>query len=146
MNNLTEVFSQVSAYNCALIALAVLCLAILIQSFLAGVLGLGKSDEEPGRPLKGSHQDFTFRTLRTYANSVENLPVFATTVFLAIIVNASPGWVNWLASIHVVLRLAFWAVYYSGVGAVAGGPRTITFVLGWLTNLILVIVVLVALF
>jgi uncharacterized MAPEG superfamily protein len=142
MDQVNLLWAQIGAYHPALIALAILFLVVLIQSFLAGVLGLGKSGEVPGRPLKGSHEDFSFRVLRTYGNSVENLSVFAGTVFLAVIVGVKPSLVNWLAAIHLVFRLAYWGIYYSGIGKIIGGPRSITYVLGWFTNLILIISVL----
>lgn len=144
MDNLYEVFPQLLDYRPALLALTILCLAVLAQSFLAGVIGLGKSGEEPGKPLKGGHRDFSFRTLRTYANSVENLAVFGLIVFLAIISGANTSWVNWLVGGHVAIRLAYWAVYYSGVGKVAGGPRTMLYVAGWFANLALAVVTLLA--
>ncbi len=144
MDNLYEMFPPLMAYQPALLALTILCLAVLVQSFLAGVIGLGKSDEEPGRPLKGGHGDFSFRTLRTYANSVENLAVFGLIVLLAMFAGASASWVNWLVGSHVAFRLAYWAVYYSGAGKIAGGPRTILYVLGWFANLVLAVVTLFA--
>jgi len=137
MDKLIDGIPILTAYHPALLALIILCLSVLVQSFLAGVLGLGKSDEVPGKPLKGSHSDLSFRILRTYANSTENLSVFAITVFLAITVGVAPSLVNWLAGIHVVIRLLYWAIYYSGVGKVAGGPRTITYASGWFVNLML---------
>jgi uncharacterized MAPEG superfamily protein len=87
-------------YFPAVIALTTLIFAIPIQSFLTGVLGLAKSDEVPGMPLKGNHADFSFRVIRTYGNSVETLPLFAATLFLAIATSASPAWVNGLAGLH----------------------------------------------
>lgn len=137
MDNVNEILPQLAAYHTALLALAILCLAVLVQSVIAGAIGLGKSDEEPGLPLKGNHKNFSFRTLRTYGNSVENLPAFAIVLFLAIIAGVTPSWVNWLAGINVALRLLYWAIYYSGVGKVANGPRTIVYASGWFANLIL---------
>ncbi len=139
MDNLNEVTLQLAAYHPALLALAILCLAVLIQSFLAGVIGLGKSGEEPGKPLRGGHEDFSFRTLRTYGNSVENLPAFGITVLLAIIAGVAASLVNWLAAIHVLIRLVYWAIYYVGVGKVAGGPRTMAYAAGLIANLILAV-------
>lgn len=146
MDSLTDLINGFDQYRPALIALTVLCLAVLVQSFLAGILGFKDGVEVPGIPLKGNHQDFTFRALRTYGNSVENLPAFAIVVVLAVIVGASPGLVNWLAGIHVAIRLAYWGIYYSGIGKVAGGPRTGVYVLGWLVNLVLAVVVLISFF
>ena len=140
MNALTDLSPHLADYYATFLAFTVLCIAVLVQSFIAGAIGLGKSDEVPGMPLKGNHADFSFRTLRTYANSCENLPVFGFTVILAIIVGVAPVWVNWLAGIHVALRLLYWAVYYSGVGKVEGGPRTIIYAAGFFANVALALV------
>jgi len=145
MNNLIEALPQLTPYHTALVAFTILCLAVLIQSFIAGVFGLGKSEEVPGMPLQGSHQDFSFRALRTYGNSCENLPMFGFIVLLAIFAGVAPSWVNWLVVIHVAFRLLYWAVYYSGVGKVESGPRTISYVMGILANVILAVMTLWAL-
>ncbi|WP_164116402.1 MAPEG family protein [Sphingorhabdus sp. Alg239-R122] len=137
MNSLFESLPYLTAYHPALLALALLCLAILIQAILNAPLGFASGEQEPGRPLKGSHEQLSFRVLRTYMNSVENYPAFIAAVLLAIIAGISPVWVNWLAGLHLAFRLAFWVVYYGGIGKVAGGPRTLAYVGGWLTNSIL---------
>lgn len=127
-----------SAFAPAFLALAVLCLAVLIQTMLTAPLAFLNEEQAPGMPLRGDHTLLSFRVIRTHANSVENLPVFGFSLLLAILVGVSPTAVNWLAGIHVASRLAFWAVYYSGVGKVAGGPRTIAFLGGSAANFILV--------
>ena len=137
MTGAANIYPHFSDYSLALTALTLLCFIICIQSVIAGAIGLGKSNEEPGLPLKGSHNDFSFRTLRTYANSVENLPMFGLIVLLAIFIGVEPKWVNWLAVIHVVCRVLYWAIYYSGIGKVEGGPRTITYVIALFANFIL---------
>jgi len=124
-------------YHAALIALALICLTVLVQGFLAGVLGLAQSDEVPGRPLKGDHPDFSFRVIRTYGNATENLPAFLTAVGLAIIAGVNPMIVNWLAALHVAARMAYWAIYYRGIGKTGGGIRTIAYVVGLFANLAL---------
>ena len=136
---MNEFVIQLAAYHTALLGLTVLCLSVLIQNFLAGVIGLGKSDEVPGMPLTGQHQDSSFRILRTYANSCENLAQFGLIVLLAIVAGVTPSWVNWLVIIYVVLRLIYWVVYYSGTGQVKGGLRTIVYALGMFANLILAV-------
>ncbi len=57
--------------------------------------------------------------------------------FIAIVIGVSAFLVNWLVALHVLFRLVYWAVYYSGFGKVAGGIRTITYVAGFLMNIIL---------
>ena len=128
---------SLSPYEPAMLAFAVLCMAVLIQAFLNAPLAFLQEEQAPGMPLEGNHDLFSFRVLRTYSNSVENLPAFGFSLVLAIAVGVAATAVNWLAGIHVVSRLVFWAVYYSGVGKVAGGPRTMAYVGGALSNLAL---------
>ena len=135
MTSVSQGIAQQSQYDPALLALAVLCSAVLIQSFLTAPLAFLKEEQSPGMPLRGDHGLLSFRVLRTYSNSVENLPCFGLSLLLAIFVGASASPVNWLAGIHVAFRLAFWAVYYGGIGKVAGGPRTLCYVGGLLSNL-----------
>ena len=132
-------------YQPALISLALLCLIPLLQAFLAAPLAFVSEEQQPGLPLHGDHKLLSFRVLRTHMNSVENLPSFGIALLLALLLQASPDWVNWIALIHLASRLGFWAVYYSGVGKVAGGLRTLVFIVSSLTNMAMSVVCLVAL-
>ena len=140
--SLIDVLPSLSPYEPSILALAVLCVAVMIQSFATAPLAFINEEQAPGMPLKGDHDLLSFRVLRTHANSVENLPLFGFSLLAAILAGSGPSLVNWLAGIHVASRLAFWVVYYSGVGKVAGGPRTLTFVGGALSNLVLACVAL----
>ena len=139
MESMIQTLPLLTPYQPAFLWLLVLCLVVLIQSFLAGALGLGKGDEVPGIPLKGTHSDSSFRILRTYANSTENFSVLVATTFLAILAGVGVAAVNWLVGLHVVLRIAYWVVYYRGIGKAAGGPRTIVYVAAFLMNVILAV-------
>ncbi len=145
MNTLNEISIQFSQYQPALLSLSFLCLMVLLQNLLTAPLAFLKKEQSPGMPLNGDHSLFSFRVLRTHANSVESLGPFGLVVIIGILVQANITLVNWLAVIHVVLRLGFWVVYYSGKGKVAGGPRTICFVGGLISNFILVIAVIIKL-
>ena len=131
----------IAAYLPALQALSVLCLAVLIQSLLTAPLAFLRGEQAPGMPLKGDHTQLSFRVLRTHLNSVESLAPFGFILLLAVLFQASNPWVNGLAIAHVLFRLLFWAVYYSGIGKVAGGLRTLCFVGGLTSNLILTLLV-----
>ena len=131
-------------YGHALAALTILCIAVLIQSLLTAPLAFtGKGGQSPGK-ITGSPEQFSWRVLRTYMNSTENLAAFGVIVILAIIAGVSPKWVNLLASIHVGFRLLFWAVYYSKLGIKTPGPRTLCYVAAMLANLILAVMTLMA--
>ncbi|WP_262694721.1 MAPEG family protein [Kordiimonas aquimaris] len=145
MQSILETMPQLAAYQTALLVLAALCLIVLLQSFLGAPLAFIKNEQVPGAPLQGDHALFSFRVLRTYANSVESLPAFGFPVLLAVLVGVDAEMVNLLAVIHLVFRLAFWAVYYAGIGKPAGGPRTLCYVGGLLSNVVLIVMVILQL-
>lgn len=137
MNSVPEIVTMQVTYQPALLALALLCIAVLVQSLLSAPLAFVSEEQVPGMPLKGGHDLLSFRVLRTYSNSVESLPAFGIALFLAIFLGATPSIVNWAAVIHVIFRVAFWLAYYSGTGRIAGGPRTIFYVGGLVSNFVL---------
>lgn len=134
----------ITGYEPAIGSLVALSLIVLLQSFLGAYFAFVKEPGLPGVPLQGDHSKLGFRAVRTYQNSVENLPAFAVAVIVGALVGASVFWVNLLAILHVVMRVAFWAVYYSGIGKPAGGPRSIVYVIGWAINIVLGVIVLFA--
>ena len=105
--SLIDVLPSLSPYEPSILALAVLCVAVMIQSFATAPLAFINEEQAPGMPLKGDHDLLSFRVLRTHANSVENLPLFGFSLLAAILAGSGPSLVNWLASIHVASRLAF---------------------------------------
>lgn len=135
----------VSAYQPAIMALIVLTLIVLLQSFAGAFFCFVKGDKVPGAPLTGDHGELGFRSMRCYQNGVENLPAFAVALFIAIAAGAGASLVNMLAIIHVGFRVLYMAIYYSGYGKPAGGPRSLTYVAGWAVNVVLVVIALLAL-
>ncbi len=138
-STIIESVPHLAAYQPALLALAILCLVVLVQNFLTAPLAYIKEQQAPGMLLGGDHSMLSFRVIRTYQNSVESLPAFGFTLVIAILIGVNALLLNWLAAIHVAFRLAFWAVYYSGVGKVAGGPRTLCFVGGLTANIVIAV-------
>ncbi len=126
-------------YQMALVALTTLCLVVLIQNFLTAKAFVS-GEQSPGMPLAGDHSLLSFRIVRTYQNSAESLPAFGLVVVAAMLASANPAAVNWLAAIHVLFRLAFWTMYYAGIGKITGGPRTMCHVGGLVSNIALAIV------
>lgn len=137
MNSLFEALPFLANYQPSFIVLAALSLTTLVQNFLTAPLAFVKEEQVPGTPLRFDHSKLSFRVLRTYANSVETFPAFSWALLVAVIAGASPALVNWLAGIYFAFRMAFWAIYYSGIGKAAGGPRTMAFVGSLLTNIVL---------
>ena len=137
METLSALPEWMSDYRPAIMASIILCLLILLQGLLGAIFGIALGREEPGGRLKGDYSEFGFRALRAHANSSENLPVFAFSLLLAMIVGANPGWVNWLAGFYVATRVIHSIIYYGGIGPNNNGPRTMVFGLGQMSNLLL---------
>lgn len=139
MTSLFEALPFLASYQPAFIVLAALSLTTLIQNLLTAPFSFNKDEQVPGMPLRFDHSKLSFRVLRTFSNSAESLPAFGWALLVAIAAGASPALVNWLAGLHFVSRMAFWGIYYIGVGKEAGGPRTMAFVGGLLTNIVLAV-------
>ncbi|WP_298963261.1 MAPEG family protein [uncultured Roseibium sp.] len=146
MENLFEAAPFLNAYRPGLTIVAALSLIVLIQNFLTAPLAFAKEEQIPGMPLQYDHTKLSFRAVRTYQNSAESFPAFLAAVLIAIIAGVSPLLVNVAAGIYLAARLLFWGVYYAGVGRVAGGPRTIAFVVCLLANIVIAVAALIALY
>jgi len=144
MNVSVEISTIVSQYQWGLVSLAVLCILTLIQSLITAT-AFGDGEQAPGVPLTGGHQLKSFRVVRAYANTTENLPAFGFALVVAILAGANPTLVNWAAIVFLAFRIAFSLIYYAGVGVVAGGPRTMCYVGGLATNFVLAITAVYAL-
>jgi len=134
----------VQPYTSALMALAVLVLLVVVQSFHSTFINGIKRDGTPGKPVEGSHTDQHWRLYRAHQNSVENFSIFAASVFAAILVGVSVWWLTILAWVHVAARVAHWIIYIMGVGTIGGGPRTMAFVIGFFSTAIIAFLVLFA--
>jgi len=135
MDNLLESAPHLGAYQPTFLVVAVLSMIVLVQNFLTAPLAFAREEQVPGLPLRHDHSRLSFRAVRTYQNSAESFPAFIAATLVAVVGGASPWLINGAAGLYLVARLAFWAIYYSGVGRVAGGPRTIAFVLCLLSNI-----------
>ncbi|NNE23615.1 MAG: MAPEG family protein [Rhizobiales bacterium] len=135
---------MLTTYQTAITLAALLVVAVHLQSFLSAMFKIVLGKQAPGVSAAGDYTDRTFRIYRTHMNSVENLTIFIAALIFAMIAGVNASLVNWLVIIHVVARLAFWAVYYPGLGALAGGLRTIVFVIGFTASMVLAITALFA--
>lgn len=142
----TKMTEAIQPYSTALLCLIVLVLSVCAQSFISTFTNLLKREGTPGKVVEGNHGDSHWRIYRTHQNSVENFSPFAATVLAGVLAGASAGWINALAVIHLLARLTHWFVYSQGIGALAMGPRTISFVIGFASNIVMALVVLLAIF
>lgn len=135
MESLFDALPYLNAYRASFTVLGVVSLVTLLQNGLTAPLAFVTEEQVPGMPLRFDHSKLSFRASRTFSNSAESLPAFGFALLVAIAAGGSAPWVNGLALLFLVARLAFWAIYYSGIGKTAGGPRTLAYVTGLASNI-----------
>lgn len=135
MDSLFDAVPYLDGYRFSFVVLLALSVITLVQNFLTAPLAFLKDEQIPGMPLRFDHSKLSFRVMRTYQNSAESLPAFMAALAVAVVAGGAAGVVNLAAGVYLAARIGFWAVYYSGTGKIAGGPRTMMFVVCLLANL-----------
>ena len=134
---------QFAAYGHAIVAMAATALFGLLINPLTAVAKMNKGHVSGATPSE-DYEDKTYRFNRAYLNLTEIMGFFVAAAVAAILAGANPTWVNWLASIFFVARLAHFIVHYAGIGPMNFGPRTFIFTIGWGCSLILAILAIAA--
>ncbi|SMO50238.1 MAPEG family protein [Ruegeria faecimaris] len=137
-----EVFSD---YGHALASVMIFTLVVL---FLAPFSAMAKQGKglAPGATPEQDYSDRAYRLNRAYLNGTETLPAFAAVTIAAILLGVSPFWVNLLASVALVSRLAMLFVHLRGLGKPNSGLRSVLYVVAWLCMFVMGIMALVAAF
>ncbi|UWQ17811.1 MAPEG family protein [Jannaschia sp. M317] len=93
-------------------ALASLAIWAILSQVLAGVSTIGRTpDRAPcGKPVR-DYSNPVYRRERAFANAIESSGPFVAATVAAMLVGASPFWVNLLASVFVVARIAMAVVH-----------------------------------
>lgn len=99
-----------------------------------------------GAPPSSSYSDPAYRWYRAYANLTESVPFFAMALVAAILAGSSPVWVNLLASVFLLIRIAMAVIHVQGIGKPSGGLRSIVFTMGWAISIILAVLAIIAAF
>lgn len=133
------------AYGHAIVALAATALFGLVINPLTAVAKMNAGHAAGATPSE-DYEDKIYRVHRAYLNLTEVMGFFTAATVAAILAGAHPAWVNWLASIFFLARLAHFLVHYAGVGPMNLGPRTFVFVVGWLCCVILAGIAIIAVF
>lgn len=125
-------------YQLAFWGVYVVLITLVAQMLAASVSKAGRPGAVPGKIDESlSHESFVFRAHRTFMNSLENLPLFLGTVFLAFFVGTDPTWVGVLVWAFALSRLAHMGLYYAIATERNPSPRSYFYSLGLLANLIL---------
>lgn len=132
-------------YSHAIAALVIFTLVVLLLAPFSALAKQGKG-LAPGATPEPDYTDRAYRLNRAYLNGTETLPAFLTVTLAAMLLGASPVWVNWLASIALVARLAMLVVHIRGIGKPHSGLRSVLYVVAWACMAVLGVLALVAAF
>lgn len=117
------------AYGHAIAAMALMAVIVLaigpVSALRKQAAGLA-----PGATPPQDYANPAFRWHRAHGNASESMGVFAAVTVAAILAGASPLWVNWLASLFVVARVAMLVLHVGGIGRADVGPRSFAYVAG----------------
>ena len=135
----------VAEYSHAIASLVIFALLVLALSPFSALAKQGRG-LAPGATPEQDYSDKAYRLNRAYLNGTETLPAFLTVTLAAILLGASPFWVNLLASLALVARVAMLIVHLRGIGKPHSGLRSVFYVVGWACMVGLAILALVAAF
>jgi uncharacterized MAPEG superfamily protein len=93
----------------------------------------GQVDTELG------HSSFVFRSHRTFQNTLENLLLMLGPAFLAILSDMDAYWLGILVWVYALARLVHMALYYMIATEKNPSPRSYFFMIGLVSNLVLVV-------
>lgn len=132
-------------YSHAIASLVIFALIVLMLAPFSALAKQGKG-LAPGATPEQDYADRAYRLNRAYLNGTETLPAFIAVIMAAVLLDASPVWVNWLASIALLARMAMLVVHIRGIGKPHSGIRTVLYVLGWACMAVIGVLALVAAF
>ncbi|MDA7963069.1 MAPEG family protein [Ruegeria sp.] len=137
-----EVYAE---YSHAIASVVIFTLIVLVMAPFSALAKQGKG-LAPGATPEQDYADKAYRLNRAYLNGTETLPAFLTVTVAAILLGASPFWVNLLASVALLARIVMLVVHLRGIGRPNSGLRSVFYVLGWACMVILGLMSLVAAF
>ncbi len=133
-------------YTAALWGLLVVIATVIAQWFIASGAKAKQPGAVPGKIDESlSHESFVFRSHRTFMNSLENVPTFLGTAFLALFAGASAQWAALFVWLFAVCRIAHMALYYGISTEQNPSPRTWFFLIGGVANIALLVLAGIAL-
>ncbi|RUO75346.1 MAPEG family protein [Idiomarina seosinensis] len=127
-------------YRATLIWMSVIIATVLLQWLIASGTKAKQENAIPGKqPQDLSHQNFVFRAWRTHQNSLENLSPMLGTIVVAILAGVDPLWTASVTAVFAVARIAHMILYYVIATNKNPSPRSYFFMVGWLANIVLLV-------
>ena len=127
-----------AVYSLSIVGVLVLCLLSIVLAVHSG-LSKGRAGALSGPVLPADDNNPLYRIDRVHMNAVEALTPFVVPALLAMMVGIRPAILATLVWIYTAIRVTHAAVYLRGGNAAKGGSiRTILYVAGALTTIVLI--------
>jgi uncharacterized MAPEG superfamily protein len=131
---------MLASYSFAILGLWLILVTVFVQAMVASVAHRKQKHYVPGIVNdKLSHESFVFRSHRTFLNSHENLLMMFGSALLGMLVGMDAYWLGMLVWVYAIARVLHMALYYALATETNPSPRTYFFIVGFIANLVLLI-------
>ncbi|RUO74790.1 MAPEG family protein [Pseudidiomarina sediminum] len=131
-----------SASTTVIAGLWVIIVTLMVQWAVAAAVKAKQPGAVPGKVPEGiSHNSLVFRTHRTFMNSLENVPMFLASVFLALFAGVSSAWLGYWVVLFAAARIIHMVLYYAIATEKNPSPRSWFFVLGAIANIAVLVLI-----
>jgi uncharacterized MAPEG superfamily protein len=131
---------MLASYSFAVSGLWLILMTVFVQAIVASVAHRKQKQYVPGIVNdKLSHESFVFRSHRTFLNSHENLLMMFGPALLGMLVGMDAYWLGILVWIYAISRILHMALYYVIATESNPSPRSYFFMVGFVANLVLLI-------
>ena len=133
-----------AAYSLSIVGVLFVCLLSIVLAVYSGS-SKGRAKALSGPVLPADDDNLLYRIDRVHMNSVEALTPFVVPALLAMMVGIRPALLATLVWVYIAIRVIHVVVYLRGGNAAKGGNiRTILYVAGALTTVVLIAMTMVA--
>ena len=133
-----------AAYSLSIVGVLFVCLLSIVLAVYSGS-SKGRAKALSGPVLPADDDNLLYRIDRVHMNSVEALTPFVVPALLAMMVGIRPALLATLVWVYIAIRVIHVVVYLRGGNAAKGGSiRTILYVAGALTTVVLIAMTMVA--
>ena len=133
-----------ATYSLSIVGVLLVCLLSIVLAVYSGS-SKGRAKALSGPVLPADDDNLLYRIDRVHMNSVEALTPFVVPALLAMMVGVRPASLATLVWIYIAIRVIHVVVYLRGGNAAKGGSiRTILYVAGVLTTVVLIAMTVVA--
>ncbi|MGY8861660.1 MAG: MAPEG family protein [Pseudomonadales bacterium] len=131
---------MLTSYSFAVLGLWLILMTVFVQAIVASAAHRKQKQYVPGIVNdKLSHESFVFRSHRTFLNSHENLLMMFGPALLGMLVGMDAYWLGILVWIYAISRILHMALYYVIATESNPSPRSYFFMVGFVANLVLLI-------